>query len=72
MASQIWFTRSVDVDSTQVQTEGGYMPFQSQEVIEPWRISLLTKFLEIRMNNLYADFNITKNQVKSMIDSLCV
>ena len=48
------------------------MPFQSQEVIEPWRISLLTKFLEIRMNNLYADFNITKNQVKSMIDSLCI
>ena len=48
------------------------MPFQSDEEIEPWRISLLTKFLEIRMNNLYADFNITKNQVKSMIDSLCV
>ena len=24
MASQIWFTRSVDVDRTQVQTEGGY------------------------------------------------
>ena len=46
---------------------------QSQEVKEPWRLSLLTKFLEIRMNNLYADFNITKNQViKSMIDSLCV
>ena len=51
------------------------MPFQSDEEIEPWRISLLTKFLEIRMNimnNLYADFNITKNQVKSVIDSLCV
>ena len=31
------------------------MPFQSQEVIEPWRISLLTKFLEIRMNNSYAE-----------------
>ena len=45
---------------------------QSQEVKELWRLSLLTKFLEIRMNNLYADFNITKNQVKSMIDSLCV
>ena len=29
------------------------MPYQSVEEIEPWRISLLSKFLEIRLNRSY-------------------
>ena len=48
------------------------MPYQSDEQLEPWRISLLTKFLEIRLNRTYDQFNVTYAQVNSMIDSLCI
>ena len=48
------------------------MPYQSDEQLEPWRVSLLTKFLEIRLNRTYDQFNVTYAQVNSMIDSLCI
>ena len=47
------------------------MPYQSEEQLEPWRISLLTTFLDIRINRRYSQFNLSQSHVKSMIDSLC-
>ena len=47
------------------------MPCQSEETLEPWRISLLTTFLDIRINRRYDQFNLSQLHVKSMIDSLC-
>ena len=48
------------------------MPYQSEEKLEPWRISLLTKFLEIKLNRSYNEYNISYSQVNSMINSLCI
>ena len=48
------------------------MPYQNDETLEPWRISLLTKFLEIKINRSYNQFNVTYSQVNAMINSLCI
>ena len=39
---------------------------------EVWRIRLLRSLLEIRGNRSFLQFNMTEEQTKAMIDSLCI
>ena len=61
----------LDVMSESKQRLKEAMPYQSEEQLEPWRISLLTTFLDIMINRRYDQFNLSQSHVKSMIDSLC-
>ena len=40
--------------------------------VEPWRVSLLSKLLQIRFSGDYIQHNISKQQNDQWIESLCI